>query len=178
VEAAPLVEQHALRPLEHRRPGVQQPSQVAAINVPARPVQMLRPGRIQPGHLRRGQLEHAPSGTDGRQGPSHRRAGRRPDVIQVGQPAVQVDRVLAQPHGQRDGLAHRIQVGELDDVLAEQVVPASTPRRADRLPPERRPYFGEAAETAERADQVDVPSDTRTGVITLPRVSGRGCHSP
>ena len=30
--AAPLVEQHALRPLEHRRPGVQQPPQVAAIN--------------------------------------------------------------------------------------------------------------------------------------------------
>ena len=32
MEAAPLVEQHALRPLEHGRPGAQQPSQVPAIN--------------------------------------------------------------------------------------------------------------------------------------------------
>jgi len=45
------------------------------------------------------------------------------------------------------------------------------PRRVARIDSRREggPYVGEAAETAERADQVDVPPDTRTGVITLPR---------
>jgi Bacterial regulatory proteins, luxR family len=32
MEAAPLIDQHALRPLEHGRPGAKQPSQVAAVD--------------------------------------------------------------------------------------------------------------------------------------------------
>ena len=49
----------------------------------------------------------------------------RADVPQVGQALGQVDRLLAEPDGERDRLAHRVQVGQLDDVLAEQAAPGA-----------------------------------------------------
>ena len=59
------------------------------------------------------------------EGLADRGAGRRSDLDQVGQARVEVDGLLAEADGERDRLADRVEVVELDHVLAEQVPPAA-----------------------------------------------------